>query len=116
MLEIEFYETEEGSCPVKEFLDELPLKLGAKAVRDIELLEEKGTQLREPYSKHLRNGIFELRTQFSNDIVRVFYFFYIGQKAILTNGFIKKTQKTPEREIEKAVLYKADYERRQEQR
>ena len=113
MLDVEFYETIAGQCPVKDFLDGLPLKLGAKAIRDIELLAEKGNKLREPYSKHLRDGIFELRTQFSNDIARTFYFFFDGNKAVLTNGFIKKTQKTPPKEIEKALEYKADYERRQ---
>lgn len=45
-------------------------------------------------------------------ILRVLYFFSVGKKIVLTNGFIKKTQKTPKREIEIARMYKADYERR----
>lgn len=68
--------------------------------------------MREPYSKAIRNGIFELRIKVATDISRVFYFFFDGKKIVLTNGFIKKTQKTPEKEIEKALEYKADYERR----
>ena len=48
----------------------------------------------------------------SSNITRVFYFFYVGKKAILTNGFVKKSQKTPKRELALAKKYKADYERR----
>lgn len=48
----------------------------------------------------------------ASDISRIFYFFLIGNKIILTNGFIKKQQKTSQREIDKAIKYKNDYERR----
>lgn len=84
----------------------------AKAVSSLELLEEFGNQLKEPYSKHISEGIFELRIRFASDISRIFYFFVINNKIILTNGFIKKTQKMPRSEFEKAKEYKADYERR----
>lgn len=47
-----------------------------------------------------------------SDITRVFYFFFIGQKVVLTNGFIKKTNKTPMAEKILAQKYKDDYERR----
>lgn len=46
------------------------------------------------------------------NFIKVFYFFFIGQKAVLTNGFIKKTNKTPMAEIILAQKYKDDYERR----
>lgn len=112
MFEIEIYETDTGKKPVIEFLESLPLKLNAKAVRDIELLEEFGNKLREPYSKHIQDGIFELRTKFASDVIRIFYFFFLENKIILTNGFLKKTQKTPSKEIKLALKYKSDYERR----
>lgn len=114
MWKIEFYEKENGEIPVQDFLLSVDKKMRAKAFKEIDLLEEHGTTLREPYSKAIRNGIFELRIKVATDISRVFYFFFDGKKIVLTNGFIKKTQKTPEREIEKALEYKADYERRKE--
>ena len=80
-----------------------------KVIWAIQLLEEKGTALREPYSSPLREGLFELRIKFGSDIVRCLYFFHKGQIVILTNGFTKKTDKTPRREIEKAKRYRADW-------
>ena len=65
--------------------------------------------LREPYTKHLGNGIFELRAKQGSDISRVLYFFVFGRKIILTNGFIKKTAKTPLKEINLAEKYRKDY-------
>ena len=58
-----------------------------------------------PYSDHLVDGIFEIRAKVGSDIARVLYFFVIGKKIVLTNGFIKKTQKTPKNEIESAKKY-----------
>ena len=58
--EIEFYSSEDGREPVAEFLDSLDSKMSAKLVGLMEILEEKGTELRMPYSEHLEDGIFEL--------------------------------------------------------
>ena len=93
MYEIILYDTEDGRCPVQELLDSLEPKLLAKTLRTIDLLEMNGPLLREPYSKPLENGIFELRTKQGSDITRVLYFFIVGKKAILTNGFIKKRRR-----------------------
>lgn len=60
-------------------------------------------------SKHLDDGIFEIRGKVGTDISRVMYFFYYGGRIILTNGFIKKTQKTPKSEIERAKQYRKDF-------
>ena len=109
---VEFYDTEEGNCPAREFIYSLEPKMMAKVIRNIDLLEKNGLMLREPFSAPIGDGIFELRTKVGSNITRVFYFFVVGQKVILTNGFVKKTQKTPKRELELARKYKADYERR----
>ena len=87
-----------------------------KALGSIEILAEFGNTLREPYSKAIGKGLFELRIKFAGDITRIFYFFYLDNKIILTNGFVKKTQKTPQSEIVLALKYKADYEGRQEKK
>lgn len=86
----------------------------AKVLGSIALLEANGPQLREPYSKPLGDGIFEIRAKQSSNITRVLYFFYVGKHIILTNGFIKKTQKTPSDEITLAKKYRTDYLERKE--
>lgn len=109
---IEFYVLEDGIEPAKEFMESLNAKMLAKVIRIIELLEEYGPNVRMPYSKYLEDGIFEIRAKEGTNIARVLYFFVAGRKIILTNGFIKKTQKTPKDEVEKAKKYRKDYERR----
>ena len=104
----EFYENGD-KIPVKDFLDSLNVKMRAKLLMEIKLLEEKGTLLREPYSKPLGDGIFELRAKVGTDISRVLYFFYYEGRIVLTHGFIKKTQRTPAGEIEKAKKYRRGY-------
>jgi len=66
----------------------------------------------DTYLKHIvnTNGLYEIRVQVGNDIVRIFCFFETGKLVILINGFQKKTQKTPKREIEMALKLKAEYE------
>ncbi len=81
----------------------------SRIYKNIELLEENGNMLGMPFSKHLEDGIFELRTSSGNNITRVLYFFVIGQKIVMTNGFIKKTEKTPAKEIELAKKRRNEY-------
>ena len=113
---VEFYETLKGEKPCLEFLNTLEVKLRAKAFRDMALLEEKGTELRLPYSEHLDDGIFELRTKQGRNIIRNLYFFFVGNKIIITHGFRKKTQKVPSEEIERAKEYRKDYLARNSQK
>ena len=93
--EVEFYTKANGEKPAKDFILGLDVKMRAKVLGIINVLEEKGNQLREPYSKHLDDGIFEIHGKVGTDIARVLYFFYYGKKIVMTNGFIKKTQETP---------------------
>lgn len=86
----------------------------AKMLHMISILQDNGNELREPYSKHLSDGIFELRAKVGSDITRVLYFFYVDRQIILTNGFIKKTMKTHPKEIVLAKKYRADYLLRRE--
>lgn len=104
-----FYEKENGKRPAEIFLNSLDSKMRIKMVRSLQLLQENGNRLREPHSKPLGDGIFELRCKFGDDITRILYFFYYGGEIILTNGFVKKTQKTPRREIQTAKRYRMDF-------
>lgn len=107
--ELVLYTKANGKTPVLDFLQTLPEKMRAKAVREIKTLSEYGYMLREPYTKYLVDGIFELRIKVGADISRVLYFYYEDKKIVLTNGFIKKTEKTPIKEILKAKKYRNDF-------
>ncbi len=87
---------------MEQFILSLENKMQAKVFRLLNLLEEFGNQLSEPHSKYLEEGIYELRIKQSSNTTRVLYFFFTGKRIILTNGFVKKTQKTPRNEIELA--------------
>lgn len=112
IFDIEMYETDTGKCQVKDFILSADKKMKARILWSIDLLAQHGNELREPYSKSIEDGIFELRIKQGSDISRIMYFFFVGGKIVLTNGFIKKTQKTPSKEIEKAKSYRNDYLRR----
>jgi phage-related protein len=90
---VEYYELENGTCTVEEFILKQDNKMQTKIFKNLELLEIRENELREPFSKHIEDGIFEIRNTVGNDITGIFYFFVIGQKIILTNGFIKKRKK-----------------------
>ena len=98
--EILFYDKPDGTEPVRDFLDSLDVKMRAKMLWTIQLLAI--------------NGIFELRAKVGSDISRVLYFFVIGRRVILTNGFIKKGTKTPTGEKELAKRYRTEYLSRKE--
>ena len=112
MWEIEFYETESGKKVILDFLESLPVKHKARAIREIELLEEFGTDLTMPHVKQIDGKLWELRIKASSNISRIFHFVSINNKIVLLHGFIKKTNKTPEREKETAKKRMAEYKRR----
>ena len=82
-----------------------------KIIWTFELIEEL-QKVPESYLKHIENtdGLFEIRVQQGGDIFRIFCFFDKGQLVVLTNGFQKKSQKTPKQEIDKALKIKKEYE------
>jgi len=85
---------------VETFIESLPEKEIAKVIRTVELLKEFGNKLGMPHSKHIDNGLLELRIRGKREI-RIFYCFY-KNKAVLLHACIKKTQKTPVKELNKA--------------
>ena len=86
---------------VEEFIKGLVPAARLKAERGIELLEEFGNRIASPHSKMLCPGIFELRMP-GTPAVRLLYTFF-QDKAYVLHGFIKKTAKTPKRELDVAV-------------
>lgn len=72
--EVEFYRMVNGKEPAKEFLLNLDYKMRARVIDTIALLQDNGNELREPYSKHLSEGIFELRARIGTETTRVLYF------------------------------------------
>ncbi len=97
---IEYYRDEKGKEPVADFIDSLAIDTQAKVFRLIDLLEEYGVLLKEPYTRQVRDKIRELRIKDTQGAIRVLYFTYTGRRFILLHGFIKKTEKTLEKEIE----------------
>ena len=82
-----------------------------KIIWTFDLIEEL-QRVPETYLKHLESteGLYEIRVQQGSDIFRIFCFFDKGQLVVLMNGFQKKDQKTPKKEIEKALKIKTEYE------
>jgi len=103
--EIEYYEHY-----YLEFFDSLKPEVQKKFNWTLQLI---GTLERVPekYFKHLTNstGIYEIRVEVASDIYRIFSFFDKGALVILVNGFQKKTQKTPKRELALAEKLKQEY-------
>jgi len=85
-------------------------KVKDKIIWTFDLIEESH-RVPETYLKHLENtdALYEIRIQLGSDIFRIFCFFDQGQLVVLANGFQKKTQKTPKKEIEKALKIKEEY-------
>jgi phage-related protein len=113
MREIDFYRTASGRCPVEEFLDSLSDKKAEKILWVLRLIKELDPVPKQ-YFKLLTNtdGIWEVRAQLGSDIFRLLGFFAASQLVILTNGFAKKTQKTPQQEIMLAETRKRDFSNR----
>lgn len=110
MRTVNFYRTESGSCPVEEFLDSLSGKQVQKVIWVLRLIEELDV-VPGQYLKKLVNtdDIWEVRIQFGGNIFRLLGFFDGARLMILTNGFAKKSQKTPHQEIGVATRRKNEY-------
>ena len=117
MLEIQFYRTAAGVCPVEEFLDSLGAKQAQKVLWVLRAVREL-PHVPQQYFKKLEgtDDLWEVRAEFGGDAFRLLGFWDEGRLIILTNGFAKKTQKTPEREIALAEQRKRDHLSRRKQK
>lgn len=101
--EIVYFKTDRGDEPAREFVDNLDISSKRKYWRKIDYLRQFGKSLCEPHAKNLGGGIYELRFRASDGHIRVLYFFFSSQHAVLTNGFKKKRNKTPKQEVDLAI-------------
>jgi len=106
---IKFYKTETGKCPVDDFLQTLSKEDFEKMQRTITHLKVFGPKAHRPQCAKLRDDIYELRVRLPYHQTRTLYFFSFENYIVLTHIFIKKTDKVPDGEIEKAVKYKKDF-------
>ena len=112
LFEVEFYRTEKGEEPVLEYMKALAEKSGKDSrikltkIRDyVKLLSIHGTQIGQPYIKHIDGDLWELRPLRD----RILFFCWNGERFVLLHHFMKATQKTPQREIEQAKRNMLDY-------
>ena len=107
--EIIFYRKVSGECPVKDFMDSLPEKVIRKIGWVLKII--RGSEIAPAiYFCKLTDtqGLWEVRIKLGSNIYRILAFME-GHTIVLTNGFIKKTQRTPVHEIERAQNYKRDH-------
>ena len=104
-----YYETDDGKCPVENFISSRKASNKAKILSLLSFLEEKGPNLPRPYADLLEDGIHELRIKLSGDQVRILYFFCYKDFIILTHSFYKRTNQVPKSEIRKAKKYRNDF-------
>lgn len=115
MYKIYFYMDKSGKEPVKEYIAELAgrkdkdSRIKLNKIRDyVKALSEYGTRAGEPYIKHLEGDIWELRPLRD----RILFAAWDGSGFVLLHVFMKQTQKTPQREIERAKRSLTDYRER----
>jgi len=108
--EVIFYKTVDGKCPVQEFLDSLSGKVAQKVLWTLSLLEDLEI-VPSIYFKKLTGTeeIWECRIQYGSNIYRIFCFFDSHSVVVLTHGLVKKSQKTQQREIDKAESYRKEF-------
>jgi len=107
--EVVFYNKPDGECPVEQFLGSLPVKVAQKIIWVVHLIEDLDRVPSQYFSKLSgTDDIWEFRIKLGSNIYRVFAFFD-GHKVILTNGLVKKTQKTPAGDIKRAEDYEKEY-------
>jgi phage-related protein len=91
-----------------DFISTLHEKASKKVFYSLDMLKKKD-RVSEKFIKSIRDGIYELRAEYEGNIYRIFFCFDEGNIVILFNGFQKKTTKTPENEIRKAIQLKNEY-------
>ena len=108
MYRLEFYTASDGESPVDEFLDEMNETHRAKALKWLAYLEKEGPTLPRPYADVLEGKIRELRVTIAHHGYRFLYFIH-AKNIVVTHAFLKKTDRVPQNEIERAKRYLNDW-------
>ena len=111
--ELIFFQDDDGSVPVRDWLLELQGKnrrAFAKCVDKIGLLSEQGHELRRPHADMLRDGVYELRARSGNVNYRILYFFHGQNVAVLAHSLTKES-KVPTKDIERAIRRMEEFEK-----
>lgn len=108
IISVRFYKSSNGSEPVRRWLKNLPREHTRILGEDIKTVE-MGWPLGMPLVRSLGKGLWEVRSHLPSGIARVL-FIVVEQEMVLLHGFIKKTQKTPEKELETACKRAKDVE------
>ena len=106
---VSFYTTADGKCPVAEFIDSQPAKVAQKIAWVLKAVQEIEKVPKTYFKKISDTDFYEVRIELSGNIYRLLGFFHNGNIVILTNGFQKKTQKTPENELDICEKRMKDY-------
>ena len=90
------------------FMEQIPSDVKKKIHYVFDVLSTQ-ERISKKFVKYIRNGIYEIRIEYDSNIYRIFFIFDEDRIIVLFNAFIKKTQKTPQSEIEKAIKIRKDY-------
>ena len=103
---IYYFVDKDGNKPVREFIRSLTEKEQAKVYAYITELKKQGNNLRRPVADYLEDGIYELRPKDN----RIFYFFYLRDRAVLVHAIKKHAQKVPENDLRLSIKRKIETE------
>ncbi len=106
---LEFYITSRGDCPAEAYIASLPAAERAILARYLDLLEQFGVALRMPIARRIQGALWELRP----GPHRIFYFIAIERRCVILSGYRKQGNKTPRKEIARALRYMADWQERE---
>jgi phage-related protein len=107
--EVVFFQEEDESVPILEWLTDLPQKARLKCLAKLARLEELGHELRRPEADFLRDGIYELRVRLETVNYRMLYFFHGRVAAVVSHGLTKE-KAVPVGEIDDAIERKKRFE------
>lgn len=107
--EVIYYQTVEGECPVRDFLEDLPKAHLAKVFAALALLQERGPMLGFPYTSQVQGKIRELRTHYGRQLYRILYFMDTRRRVVLLEAFEKDTPKVPPERLDIAASRLQDH-------